>query len=305
MSRSLMMACVSLVFLLSPLRAQEITSLVLLPPATAGELRTSGDARIDLLGMPDLNGPSAAQQVSSAVDEAARRKSPWLAAGMSILVPGAGEFYTGDYWKSAAFFAVDVALWIFAYNYDKKGDRQTDFFQNFANQNWSVVKYAQYAQDNLTPPNGPYNWLIPNTEGRPPWDRVNWSELNRMEQDIGGYYSHVLPPYGQQQYYELIGKYPQFNQGWDDSGPTFNYGDPLTPHFLWYADQRGQANRYYEKATTFVTIALVNHVVSAFDAAFSAASWNKKLQASLDTQAVPTAWGGMQEVPVVKLTYGL
>ena len=305
MSRSLMMACVSLVFLLSPLRAQEITSLVLLPPPTAGELRTSGDARIDLLGMPDLNGPSPAQQVSSAVDEAARRKSPWLAAGMSILVPGAGEFYAGDYWKSAAFFAVDVALWIFAYNYDKKGDRQTDFFQNFANQNWSVVKYAQYAQDNLTPPNGPYNWLIPNTEGRPPWDRVNWSELNRMEQDIGGYYSHVLPPYGQQQYYELIGKYPQFNQGWDDSGPTFNYGDPLTPHFLWYADQRGQANRYYEKATTFVTIALVNHVVSAFDAAFSAASWNKKLQASLDTQAVPTAWGGMQEVPVVKLTYGL
>jgi len=305
MSRSLMMACVSLVFLLSPLRAQEITSLVLLPPPTAGELRTSGDARIDLLGMPDLNGPSAAQQVSSAVDEAARRKSPWLAAGMSILVPGAGEFYAGDYWKSAAFFAVDVALWIFAYNYDKKGDRQTDFFQNFANQNWSVVKYAQYAQDNLTPPNGPYNWLIPNTEGRPPWDRVNWSELNRMEQDIGGYYSHVLPPYGQQQYYELIGKYPQFNQGWDDSGPTFNYGDPLTPNFLWYAGQRGLANRYYEKATTFVTIALVNHIVSAFDAAFSAASWNKKLQASLDTQAVPTAWGGMQEVPVVKLTYGL
>jgi hypothetical protein len=300
-----MMACVSLVFLLSPLRAQEITSLVLLPPPTAGELRTSGDARIDLLGMPDLNGPSPAQQVSSAVDEAARRKSPWLAAGMSILVPGAGEFYTGDYWKSAAFFAVDVALWIFAYNYDKKGDRQTDFFQNFANQNWSVVKYAQYAQDNLTPPNGPYNWLIPNTEGRPPWDRVNWSELNRMEQDIGGYYSHVLPPYGQQQYYELIGKYPQFNQGWDDSGPTFNYGDPLTPNFLWYAGQRGLANRYYEKATTFVTIALVNHIVSAFDAAFSAASWNKKLQASLDTQAVPTAWGGMQEVPVVKLTYGL
>jgi hypothetical protein len=300
-----MMACVPLVFLLSPLRAQEITSLVLLPPATAGELRTSGDARIDLLGMPDLNGPSAAQQVSSAVDEAVRRKSPWLAAGMSILIPGAGEFYTGDYWKSAAFFAVDVALWIFAYNYDKKGDRQTDFFQNFANQNWSVVKYAQYAQDNLTPPNGPYNWLIPNTEGRPPWDRVNWSELNRMEQDIGGYYSHVLPPYGQQQYYELIGKYPQFNQGWDDSGPTFNYGDPLTPNFLWYAGQRGLANRYYEKATTFVTIALVNHIVSAFDAAFSAASWNKKLQASLDTQAVPTAWGGMQEVPVVKLTYGL
>jgi hypothetical protein len=300
-----MMACVSLVFLLSPLRAQEITSLVLLPPATAGELRTSGDARIDLLGMPDLNGPSAAQQVSSAVDEAARRKSPWLAAGMSILVPGAGEFYTGDYWKSAAFFAVDVALWIFAYNYDKKGDRQTDFFQNFADSHWDVEKYGRFTAGLLGSDAPPTASWDPHPEAVSPWDRVNWSVLNGMEQAIGGYYSHILPPYGQQQYYELIGKYPQFNQGWDDSGPTFNYGDPLTPHFLWYADQRGQANRYYEKATTFVTIALVNHVVSAFDAAFSAASWNKKLQASLDTQAVPTAWGGMQEVPVVKLTYGL
>jgi len=76
------------------------------------------------------------------------------------------------------------------------------------------------------------------------------------------------------------------------AGRLFNYGDPLTPNF---SGMRGNAvwrTRYYEKATTFVTIALVNHIVSAFDAAFSAASWNKKLQASLDTQAVPTAWGG-------------
>jgi len=168
------------------------------PPQQRGELRTSGDARIDLLGMPDLNGALPAQQVSSAVDEAARRKSPWLAAGMSILVPGAGEFYAGDYWKSAAFFAVDVALWIFAYNYDKKGDRQTDFFQKLRQPKLGVVKYAQYAQDNLT--HRTVRTQMADSEHRRA-PAVGSCQLERTQQDGTGYRRVLfsfLPPYGQQ-----------------------------------------------------------------------------------------------------------
>jgi len=55
---------------------------------------------------------------------------------------------------------------------------------------------------------------------------VNLGELNRLEGDLGGYYSHQLPPHGEQ-YYEEIGKYPQFNVGWDDFGnenTPFTYG---------------------------------------------------------------------------------
>ena len=266
----------------------------------------SGNARIDFAGLPGGAGP-----LQEAVQDAAEasRKSPWLAAGMSVVIPGAGEFYTERYLKSGIFFAVEAALWALAYKYDQKGNRQTDFFQNYANAHWSVVAYAQYAQANYAPANGNYQVIIPGTAGDPPWMRINWSELNRMEQDIGAtaagsYYSHILPAYNSQQYYELIGKYPQFNQGWDDAPSSFAYGGTRSGEALYYDGQRGQANTYYTTASTFVGIALVNHVVSAVDAAFSAGSYNKGLHASVETRPVPTQYGGYTAVPVVHLAWG-
>ena len=266
----------------------------------------SGNARIDFSALREF--PALFQE---GTPEAAlpSRKSPWLAGGLSLAVPGAGEFYSESYLKSALFLAAEAALWVLAYSYDHKADRQTDLFQNFANAHWSVVNYAQYAQSHYNPGNGPYNWLIPGTQGDPPWMRVNWAELNRMESDIGAttpgmYYSHVLPQYNSQQYYELIGKYPQFNQGWDDAPPSFTYGNQLSAELLYYSGERGKANRYYTTASTFVAIAFVNHVVSAVDAALTAGSYNRGLHASVGSQAVPAS-GGFTAVPVLRLSWGL
>ena len=266
------------------------------------DLKPTGNARVDFVGLPAPE--KAFLSVQDAIEGAAgdRRKSPWIAAGLSALVPGSGEFYAESYWKSAAFFAVEVAVWTAAYIYDKKADRQTDLFQDYANAHWSVVRYAQYADDHLAPAATTYNWLIPGTEGRNPWERVNWTELQRMERDIGGYFSHTLPYYGEQQYYELIGKYPQFNQGWDDSPPTFNYGDPLTVRFQYYADERGKANSYYNTATTMVTVAIINHLISSIDAAFTAGSYNRGLHAGMGIRTVPTA-SGPRAVSVLNLRY--
>ncbi len=50
-------------------------------------------------------------------------------------------------------------------------------------------------------------------ETLPPWERVNWNELNAMTET--GVHIH-LPPHGEQQYYELIGKYHQYSSGWND-----------------------------------------------------------------------------------------
>ncbi len=264
----------------------------------------TGNLRVDLFGLRDMKAePQVQDQTAGGLP--LQHKSPWLAAGMSIAIPGAGEFYAGSYWKAAAFVAVDIAAWVFAYMYDHKGDQQTDRFQDFANIHWSVVQYAQYAQT-LAPAGNTYAWRIPGTESRSPWDKpwqqVNWTELNRMERDIGTYYSHVLPAYNDQQYYELIGKYPQFNQGWDDAGPAFNYGDPLTGRFLFYSGERGKANDFYAKATTFVTVALVNHVLSAIDAAWSAASFNNAVHAQVGVQSVPTETG-VSQVPILRMQF--
>lgn len=265
----------------------------------------TGNLHIDLVGQTEL-APQPKSQTQALSPEGTAHKSPWLASGLSIVVPGAGEFYAESYLKAAAFFLADVALWYAASKYDNKGDRQTDFFQNYANQHWSVVDYATYAELTLKPQGNNYAWRIPGTEGRPPWEQVRWSELNRMERDIsatpaGQYYSHVLPPYNDQQYYELIGKYPQFNQGWDDAPPSFKYGDPVTARLTYYSKERGKANDYYNSASTFVVIAVVNHIVSALDAAWSAGSYNSS-HARIGLQMLPSQGMGVR-IPAVKVTY--
>ncbi len=285
--------------------------------AQPAPMALTGNARVDLLGQTSIaEGPQVYEQDTLAVGEVPH-KSPWLAAGMSLVLPGSGEFYSENYWRSAAFFAVEVAAWIVAYTYDKKGDNQTNFFQNFADQHWSVWRYATYSEGNLSPPDGPYAWRKNPTydPNRNPWDQVNWDELNRMERDIGSgggvgsYYSHVLPPHGDQQYYELIGKYPQYNQGWDDANMNLapDYSTivaNITPTFTYYSDERGKANSYYNTASTFVGVAVVNHVVSAIYAALTAHSYNRRVHAEVGLQRVPYD-DHLVDIPVLKLRYDM
>lgn len=239
------------------------------------------------------------------------KKSPWLAAGMSLVVPGSGEFYAGSYWKSAVFVAIEVGAWLLAYNYDKKGDRQTDYFQGYADQHWSVVQYAQYSLTNFIAQDrqAVYQQTLfyQNTANLPPWQQVNWEVLNRMESEIGGFYSHNLPPHGDQQYYELIGKYPQFVSGWDalkDNPLPPDYDKikaNLPQQFLDYASERGKANDYYSTATTYVTVALLNHIVSGIDAAWTAVT-NNHAHAEASMQTIPGP-RGLVLVPAVRIQY--
>jgi len=277
--------------LASPLRAED--GSVLRRSADHPPLLLTGHLRVDLFGQNRLwDHPldDGGEQGAPLPQE----KSPWLAAGFSLLVPGSGQFYAKSYWKAALFFAIEAAVVTAAIAYDRKGDDQTAEYQAFANQHWSVTRYAEWTEQNFS------------LQGEFQWDQgngiVNWDELNRMERTVGGWYSHTLPPYGSQQYYELIGKYPQYNQGWDDAPPSFTYGDPLTPRFLSYSADRGEANTYYDRASTAVTVAVVNHIVSALDAAWSASMYNSDIRAEASVQRIP-AGDGMVDVPVLRVSY--
>ncbi len=276
------------------------------PPAKE-ESPLTGNLRLDLF-RPSLADGRMFIQTQSAPMEL-HRKSPWLAAGMSLIVPGSGEFYAESYWKSAIFLAVEVGAWALAYHFDKKGDRQTDFFQGYADQHWSVVQYAEYTIKNFIPAAQQDDYtrkVIPNLGVGRPWEQVNWDALNAMEREIGGFYSHTLPRYGEQQYYELIGKYPQFNQGWDDANLSlppdyFVIKANLTARYLYYSIERGKANDFYRNATTFVTVAVVNHVLSAIDAAWSVSSYNQAI-AEGTVLTIPGP-DGLVCVPAVRLRY--
>ncbi len=215
-------------------------------------------------------------------EQTAETHSVWLAAALSAAIPGAGEFYSKSYLKSALFVAAEAAAITVGLIYDKKGDNQTAVFEDFAQAHWSTAQYARWTIANLATLNGSLNaadytgLFIDNNK-----TQVNWDVLNRLENDIGGYYSHRLAPLGDQQYYEMIGKYQQFNPGWDDFGDEntpYTYGDPLTKRYLFYSGLRGKANEFYQVASTAVIIIIVNHIVSAIDAAWTTAKYNKSLE---------------------------
>ena len=218
-----------------------------------------------------------------------KKRSPMLAAGMSVIIPGAGQFYNEDYWKTAIFVTLEVAAIVTAIAYNSKGDDQTTIFENFANSDngWDVDKYAQWSVDNASRINPQIQedilMGVVDEQGK----LISWNKLNDLETEIGHYYSHRLAPYDDQQYYEMIGKYQQFNAGWADYSDSdyppdgYVYPQQVTATNTWYADERGKANSYYDISNLAVKILVVNHLISAVEAALSANSYNRSINAEV------------------------
>ncbi len=224
-----------------------------------------------------------------------KKKIPLEAGSYSFLLPGIGQLYNHDYLLAGAFLGVEAVAVALTIIYNNKGDNQTQFFENYANQHWSAVRYAKWTFKHLEKLNPEINQdrvnyynqnLIVN-------NKVNWDVLNELENEVsqspgGQYYSHRLAPYGDQQYYEMIGKYTQFNVGWDqfgDENTDFTFGvDSVIPQFKYYSKQRGKANDYYNGAKWAVITIVTNHFISALEAAWGASRFNKKLKMNISVQ---------------------
>ncbi|MFA6978970.1 MAG: DUF5683 domain-containing protein [Ignavibacteriaceae bacterium] len=229
------------------------------------------------------------------------KKSPLIAGLLSAVLPGAGEFYTESYWKAAIFAAVEVGVISVALAYNKKGDNQTSTFQQYADGHWSIKRYAEWTINNVSNINKDVvvtDYYVMNSDGS-----VNHSELNRLERALGSGYSHALPQHGDQQYYELIGKYPQYSHGWDDA----NQGDTdfhiLSPNFLDYSKMRGKANDYYNISDKAVIGIYINHLLSGLDAVWSAISFNKDLAVNVRINPIQSG-ANVTLYPVLNVRYG-
>lgn len=226
-------------------------------------------------------------------------KSPYLGAIFSGLLPGAGEFYSKHYLKAGIFFAIEAGLWIAYSTFQKKGNDQTDKFQNFANSNWSVNKYAQWLVDQQFPGYGAIT--DPQT--------TNLNELRRQLNIVEAQnFSHQLPPYGEQQYYELIGKYQNFVPGWADADLSFvnrnNYNTYKTTMFINYSFDRQKANDYFNQGSTALTVIIFNHILSAADGAWSVTMFNKdlKIKTGMHLENKYSYFGEKKLIPVANVS---
>jgi hypothetical protein len=201
--------------------------------------------------------------------ESQNLKSPFLGGVMSGLIPGAGQFYAKSYIKSAAFLAVEVGLWVAYSVFQKKGNDQTDYFQNYANQNWDMRKYAAWLKVQGYQKSGDIDLSKP--------DDILRAQINACE-EIN--FSHTLPHPGEQQYYEVIGKYQNFLAGWSTADPNVitknNYLNYKLPQVDQYMTDRQQANTYYDRGSLMLTVVIINHLISAADGVWSVIRYNSK-----------------------------
>jgi hypothetical protein len=195
-----------------------------------------------------------------ALDDLPDKKSPLLAGVMSAVLPGSGELYVGEYLKAAIFFAVEAALITVAVVNNNEGDKLTAEFEAFADEHWSVVKYADFLVDNRVDLGLPEGCEIPinRDNNLPPWEQIlDWDALNHCESP----FSHHLPHYGEQQYYELIGKYPQYSSGWDEFDPAVDGFRDVPQIMLDYSVMRGNANDAYNVASKAVIGLYINNAL--------------------------------------------
>ncbi|MBT3346535.1 MAG: hypothetical protein HN404_26295 [Gemmatimonadetes bacterium] len=193
-------------------------------------------------------------------------KSPRRAFLYSAIVPGAGEFWAGSKKRAALFFGLEVMGLGMYLSWDGEGKDLEDDFRARADEEWN------------------------------PWDYIGWrgSRNSRFSSIthalpcstyVAGAQSTTpvpeaisdCPDRDKQQYYELIGKYDQFISGWGDvvdadgnrvtasqvdSAENFNSANRLT-----YEVDRDESNKLLKRATNALGLILVNHVLSAIDAA--------------------------------------
>ncbi|MFQ5583295.1 MAG: hypothetical protein ACE5GL_02530 [Calditrichia bacterium] len=230
------------------------------------------------------------------------QKSVALAVGMSAVVPGTGQFYAKSYIKAGLFMAVEIGAWAVNLSYNNKGDAKDAEFHTFADQHWSEYRYWSYINYINSQFGDPQNIGIYDFTPEPApnggtWYLINSDIYNKQVVDnlrtIEGIFpghTHRLPDTKTQQYYEMIGKYPeQFGNAWEDAHFDKIYsgfeGD-ITPMNDAYSQMRAEANNLYNKAGYGAMVLIVNHLISAIDAGFTTRSYNRR-QMSLSYQSRP------------------
>ncbi len=226
-------------------------------------------------------------------------------------MPGLGQAANNKWLRAGAYFLADVILLAVHLQNQHRAEELQQQYEQFANNNWSVVTYSKWLveyhqQNNISNPfiDELQNQVQGEEAAYDPdhdWDVVDLNVLRRVERNTpfvtpdgtaGNAFSHEMPDYGSQQYYELISKYFQYGPGWNDFGTDRNgnqldsryqlawNGDDMPANFLEGSRKAERFNDKYRVAGNMLSYMILNHVVSAFDAFITVKLKNNRLEAS-------------------------
>lgn len=231
----------------------------------------------------------------------------------SAAIPGLGQAANKQWWKTGIFMALEataIGIYLHKSNLGRNGERK---YEQFADSKWSVVQYADwlvdtygYDQDDVLNPEyqGHEEFPEPTFDTSKDWEIINIQGLREVERETtytsGHSFSHDLPDYGSQQYYELVSKYHQYAPGWRDFENPFGENGKMdagmgyfSPYGWEHAAIGYRFNDDLNTAGHLATLILVNHFVSAFDAFFTQKLRDNRIQAS----------ASMRNGPQLRLSY--
>lgn len=160
----------------------------------------------------------------------------------SLIIPGWGQMENGNKVRGIVYLTAEIAG-IYGYQSNfKAGDDKAAEFKVFGDEHW---------------------------------DYTVWSFSDNGETACGNLRTHNMPTYidsdgiiqpiKDHHFYENISKYPEFVCGWDDV--SLKDDKDLTPNKKTYVEMRTLSNQLYRNAQIAGTLIMVNHLISAFDAA--------------------------------------
>jgi hypothetical protein len=251
-----------------------VTTLMVLcvtAAASAQSITERGDRALDVYRFTDASQPLTLADsrlpttppvgAPEAVDF--KTKSVAKAFVYSLLIPGAGQFYTGSKLKGFIFLGVEALGWVAWASYQSSGDDQTAEYEAFAREHWSDVPYW----DSLKAIRNIDKWHDDDVFAH----HLPWKILENGDTVANQNY----------EYYENVGKYDQFVWGWDDLQQIespYNKTSPelsfTSAHRYEYVAMREDANQAYDHARAAGIVLIANHLVSAVEAAFAAKRHN-------------------------------
>lgn len=220
-------------------------------------------------------------------------ESPGLAFLSSALVPGLGQAAHRQWWRVPLYAGIEIAALYVTIDQKNRGDRLQRDYDRYADEHWSVVQYAQavarYTQLDITLEdmltergleelrnNG---YLRPAFDNEIDWRMIDLAALNDVEErtlyrSTGRAFSHVVPAYGSQQYYELVSKYFQYGPGWRDWNRDISIIDggveDMPASWRYHTALEEDFNDALRVSRNMGMLLIANHFFSAFDALFTA-----------------------------------
>ncbi|MCL2208199.1 MAG: DUF5683 domain-containing protein [Fibromonadales bacterium] len=271
-----------------------ILFLITLAFAQEQEQKSEADKRAELLGTVNVS------RVHSLDNAKGTYKSPRRAMFMSLIVPGSGQFYVGGqprYIRGTFYLAEEIALITGLYYHSVyKYDKQVKKYQNFAKIHFDIGRYEE-AMNSISVYEDANREIFQINYGS---ERENYCKAaygpsaggsdSKCVSFIYGYDFYEKnkgrPLYDPSAFYRTIAS-EDFILGWEDVIPnSLAEADINSGKFVWlgtsenrkeYVSMRKKATAFADRQAIFFGAILLNHIISAIDAALSAKAHNNSL----------------------------